>query len=130
MDPKSNHEKRRWPRYDIAPIPSVKAVLHGSQVPTKLGTIGMGGCGFWADYEDPNLVIGQEVTCSIRFDGVVDKNLEIKGRIQYIRQPQNDVDSKSYYGIEFLAGYEAVLTPIIRYLEKLEKLGRILVSID
>jgi hypothetical protein len=76
-------ERRKFVRYDIAPIPSVKAVLHDGRVPTKLGTIGMGGCGFWAEKKDDTLQMGQEVKCSISFDGILPKSIEVSGLIQY-----------------------------------------------
>ena len=130
MDQKPAHEKRRWPRYDISPIPSVKATVPVAQVPKKLGTFGMGGCGFWSEGLDPALTVGQDIACTISFEGILPKSIDVIGRLQYVKELPYEGKTHHYYGLEFKPGYEDMLSPIIRYLEKLEKLGRILVSVD
>jgi hypothetical protein len=123
-------ERRKFVRYDIAPIPSVKAVLHDGRVPTKLGTIGMGGCGFWAEKKDDTLQMGQEVKCSISFDGILPKSIEVSGLIQYCNTAEFEGKPHFYYGIAFIGDFSEKLAPIVRHLERLERLGRVLIAAD
>lgn len=124
------HERRKHPRYDILPIPSVTAILHEGKVPTRLGTIGLGGCGFWAEKIDDSLIIGQSVHCSISFEGILPKSIEVTGRLQYCNQHLLDGVPTPYYGVEFHPEHHHLLAPIIRHLERLERLGRVLIAVD
>ena len=121
-------ERRKFPRYDISPIPSVKAILHEGKVVTRLGTIGMGGCGFWAETKDETLEMGQDVSCSISFDGILPKSILVEGKIQYCKTDTFEEKMQFYYGIEFMGDFQEKLAPIIRHLERLEKLGRVLIA--
>lgn len=112
-------ERRKNPRFKVANLESLKGVIDRQSERERLVTLGAGGCGFYGAQPTGKLQADRRVFSTFQMEGVTATPIEVQGTIRYIQEIKIDSKPVWYYGVEFLPSQTALISPIIKELEKL-----------
>ena len=118
---KQGRERRRFTRYKVAQLPSLRASIDPNRPHEQIATLSLGGCGFYGSEKSKPLTPGQIVETQLEYDEDPSlPKIKVRGKVVYTRVLDIMGFPVNFYGVEFIPEDQARVTPLIEVLEVLK----------